>query len=236
LQNAERVAYDRGMAEGEQAAFGRIEARLAAATESLGYVLRDAAREQKTEIARIETQAAGLVMLCLNKMFPLCSTLTGTKEIEALIREAFTQALDEPRIVVRCAAGLRDMLEPRVAESAAAAGYEGRLSVIGAPDLPETDCRVEWAAGGISRDVGAFLAATETAIRQAFPAVEVPEAPQPAAPLPAETAPETFAPESKAPEAPETDIPVETGTVESGTAECSPAESGPTEGVKEIKE
>ncbi len=169
LEAAERRGYEQGLDAGERTALSAIEARLAATSENLGFALKDIAREQRGAIAGIESQAAELVLLCVRKLFPLCSSLAGTQEIEGLIRTAFGQALHEPRIVIRCAADLREALEPRIAESAALAGFEGRLTVIGDPLMEAADVRAEWAAGGMERRTAEFLQAVEDAVRRLFP-------------------------------------------------------------------
>jgi flagellar assembly protein FliH len=52
----------------------------------------------------------------------------------------------------------------RLEEIARACGYEGRLVVLGEPEIGVGDCRIEWADGGLTRD----RAATDAAIAEAL--------------------------------------------------------------------
>ena len=98
-------AYERGMAIGRQAgeidALERIEHRVADAVERLDHDVKDAVGAQAQAIAAIERQAAELSMLALRKLFPLLMERAEAAELEAVFTEAFEQAIEEPRILVR---------------------------------------------------------------------------------------------------------------------------------------
>lgn len=164
LQMAEQTARDQAYTEGVAAAERLIQARLVEATEGLRREMHDIAGTLSQTMETVERQAAHLTLLCVRKLFPTYLAESGTREIEALLAAAFDQALDEPRIIVRCAEGLRETLEPIIQRTALLAGFDGKLSMIADPGLAETDCRIEWAEGGIERDTRDFLASVERAI------------------------------------------------------------------------
>ncbi|GJE46469.1 hypothetical protein AEGHOMDF_5674 [Methylobacterium soli] len=74
----------------------------------------------------------------------------------ATIGEAARAALRHlrgvPHLVVRVHDSLVDEAEALMKALARERGYEGRLVVLGEPDLLPGDARIEWADGGIVRD------------------------------------------------------------------------------------
>ena len=74
----------------------------------------------------------------------------------ATIGEAARTALQHlrgvPHLVVRVNDALVDEAEALMKSLARERGYEGRLGVLGEPDLLPGDARIEWADGGIVRD------------------------------------------------------------------------------------
>jgi flagellar assembly protein FliH len=170
------AAYERGRLEGRQTgefeAMARIERRLADTSERLCHALQDSRADQTRAVAAIERQAAELSLAALRKLFPALLRRAETQELEAMVTEAFDQALDEPRVVVRAAPTVIDALSPRLKELAERSGYEGKLSLIGDPRLAETDCRMEWSEGGVERDPAKALQAIETAIERGIAALD----------------------------------------------------------------
>ncbi|MFD0936213.1 flagellar assembly protein FliH, partial [Methylobacterium trifolii] len=74
----------------------------------------------------------------------------------AAIGEAARTALQHlrgvPHLVVRVHDGLVEEAETLMKRLARERGYEGRLVVLGDPDLSPGDARIEWADGGIVRE------------------------------------------------------------------------------------
>jgi len=170
------AAFARGEAEGRQtgefAAMERIERRLADTVERLAHVLQDSVEAQRKASAAIERQAAEMAMLALRKLFPVLLQRAEGRELEAVFTEAFEQAIEEPRIVVRAAPGMVEALEEKLRALAARAGFEGKLSLIGDPRLSESDCRVEWSEGGVERDPLRSLKAIEAAVEKGIAAFD----------------------------------------------------------------
>ena len=61
------------------------------------------------------------------------------------------QAIGEPRIILRAAPAVTEVLEPRLAEIAHEEGYEGRVLIAADPAMTGADCRIEWRGGGAER-------------------------------------------------------------------------------------
>jgi flagellar assembly protein FliH len=83
------------------------------------------------------------------------------KEVEALVGDCLHKLHREPRIVVRVSADCADGLRADIDALCAAHGYTGRVVILAEPSLAGADCRVEWADGGIERDLAQTYATIE---------------------------------------------------------------------------
>lgn len=166
LEAARRQAYEEGRMAGESEAMAGLERQLGETTRHLGTVLGLLAAQQGSMREVLEHQAAEATLMLARKLFPALAERSGTLEIEAMLEDAFHQAIEEPRLVVRCAPAIKDALEPLSRQIAERVGFEGRLLVVGDARLAAGDCRVEWADGGIERSPGRMLDAIEAVVEQ----------------------------------------------------------------------
>lgn len=112
-------------------------------------------------IAGMNRQSAVAALQVGRKLAGAALDAFPRKEVEALVAECLHKLHCEPRIVVRaselCAEGLRAEIDATCAEH----GYPGRVVIIAEPSLEGSDCRIEWADGGIERHLAAALTAIE---------------------------------------------------------------------------
>jgi flagellar assembly protein FliH len=75
-----------------------------------------------------------------------------------------------PHLVIRCdpalAEAVRDLATARMTTS----GFTGRLVVLGDPDIAVGDARIEWADGGVVRDIRKLSAEIDARITEYFAA------------------------------------------------------------------
>jgi flagellar assembly protein FliH len=76
--------------------------------------------------------------------------------IEATARAIFDDLRGHPHVAVRVAPDLVEAAKEKLAGIARERGFEGRLIVMGEPEIPPGDVRIEWADGGIVRDRAAI--------------------------------------------------------------------------------
>jgi flagellar assembly protein FliH len=86
------------------------------------------------------------------------------KEIEDVVTDCFHKLHREPRLVVRVSAQMSDTLQAEIHNLADTHGFAGRIVVLPEPSLSGADCRVEWAGGGLERDLETNLAAIDEAV------------------------------------------------------------------------
>jgi flagellar assembly protein FliH len=72
--------------------------------------------------------------------------------IEDEARRIFEDLRGQPHVAVRVADGLLEATRERMQAVAREKGFEGRLIVMGEPEIASGDVRIEWADGGIVRD------------------------------------------------------------------------------------
>jgi flagellar assembly protein FliH len=159
LAEARATAYRDGIA----AAVAEAEARAAVALERIAAGLEALARQLAGIEARLEAEAVEVAVAVARKLAPELIAREPLAEIAALARGCFAQLVAAPHVVVRVSdalhAGAREQLE----ETARLHGFDGRLIVLGEPEIAPGDCRIEWADGGVVRD----RTATDAAIAEA---------------------------------------------------------------------
>lgn len=177
LQTTARAeGYAEGVADGQKSEIALAAANLNAAAEKLSATAVDIfasvdAIERKTRVDAIAlARAVGL---------KLASSLVAREpeaELEPLIAECLASLERAPHLVVRCHPALTDTIKNLVEAHISASGYAGRLIVMGDPDIGSGDGRLEWADGGLVRDMNVILEAIDNSIQAYCAAAEL-EAP-----------------------------------------------------------
>jgi flagellar assembly protein FliH len=159
-KQGEQAGHQRGLAEGQQ----RLEAQMAAALSTISAQLTLAVRAATEAPVEITQAATELAMAILRKMHPALSAKRGLDEVAGVLADCLEQLKNEPRLVAYVPNQLLDPLNERVATISAARGFEGRVVLIGDPDLTDSDCRIEWADGGLERDTRRLWSDIEVAL------------------------------------------------------------------------
>lgn len=160
---ARRKGEEAGAARGRTEALTAFDKQVAA---TLSAIAQQTAAIGKTIAA--EAQAAGksvdLALAIVRKLHPALVQRQGLAEIETVLSQCLESLKQEPRLVAYVASARLDALQERLTQLSAASGFEGRVVLIGDDAMGESDCRVEWADGGVERDAGRILRAVEDAL------------------------------------------------------------------------
>jgi flagellar assembly protein FliH len=113
---------------------------------------------------RLESEAVELAVAVARKLAPELVSRQPFAEIAALATECFRQLTAAPHIVVRVNGALHGMARDHLDEIARSRGFAGRVVVVSEPEIAPGDCRIEWADGGVVRDI----AKTDLAIGSAI--------------------------------------------------------------------
>ena len=135
---------------------------------ALTISLRAALDTSRTEIEVLRDEAARLALAMAKKIAPAALAALPTGDVEAAVRQAMHQAIGEPRITLRAAPAVVEVLEPRLAGIAHEEGYEGRVQIAADPGMTGADCRIEWRGGGAERSESTIEDALTALIAQHF--------------------------------------------------------------------
>ena len=127
------------------------------------------------ETTRLREQAVDLAMVVANR---LCGTLLEKEpeaEIIALISRCLEALPSEPHIVVRVGEAVSEPVKTAVSTLAAEKGFNGKVLVVAEPSIQSADCRVEWADGGIERDMAALSSQIDDIVRRHLQAEDDPQ-------------------------------------------------------------
>jgi flagellar assembly protein FliH len=152
VAEAESRGFRDGFAAAEKEAIAVAERRAATAFEQIGDALGRLVQGLSAIEARLEAEAVELTLAIARKLAPELVAREPLAEMAALAGECFRQLASAPHVVVRVNDALLQPARTQLEEIARAHGFEGRLVVIGEPEIAAGDCQIEWADGGIVRD------------------------------------------------------------------------------------
>ena len=137
--------------EGENNAQARSAEALERSIAALTISVRAALDQSHAEIEILRDDAARLALAMARKIAPAALAALPAGDIEIALRQAMHQAIGEPRVTLRAAPAVTEVLEPRLADIALQEGYEGRVMIAADPAMKAGDCRIEWRGGGAER-------------------------------------------------------------------------------------
>lgn len=155
-----RDTFAKGKADTEAQAAAARAATLGAVAEGLMRMIG----EFDTVVRTMRDESAALAVEVGRKLAEVALAAAPLKEVEALVAECMHKLHREPRLVVRVAPACAEELRADIDRLAAEHAFAGRVVILAEPALGCADCRVEWADGGIERD----LAQTYAAIEQGY--------------------------------------------------------------------
>ncbi len=162
---ARRKGEEAGLARGRGEAIAAFDKQVAA---TLSTIAQQTAAIAKSVAA--EAQAAGrsvdLALAIVRKLHPALVERQGLAEIESVLGQCLESLKQEPRLVAYVHGARLDALQERLAQLSAANGFEGRVVLIGDEAMGESDCRVEWADGGVEREAGRIWRAIEETLNR----------------------------------------------------------------------
>lgn len=168
--SAEQIEELRSAARAEGLQCGQVRAaeKTASAVELTGRALHDVLAMYHQDIEAVREEAVRIALAAARKLAGATLAVCPEKVVEDTLRTAITQAMGEPRVILRAPAPVVEALTPRLEEIAQSEGYGGALSIAVDPSLSGTDCRVEWQGGGLEHCLETVDAAISAIIGQRF--------------------------------------------------------------------
>ncbi len=153
VEEAEQIRAD-SFAEGERSALARAAEASSQALDEIGSQLSHLLNELDARSLQYKSQAAELALLTSQKLAATAIANHPISEIEAAVNECIEMLPQEPKLIVTVADKLLESIKPRLIEAAHSQGFEGKLVVNGQEEFMPTQCSIEWASGGLKRDMG----------------------------------------------------------------------------------
>jgi flagellar assembly protein FliH len=166
LAAAEAAGYQRGFAAAQAQQKAEIDRRNAASLESIARALDGLNQALAAVEGRLEAETVDVAVAVGRKLAAELMTREPLAGLQQLASECFQQLVSAPHIVVRVNDALFEAAREKLDALAQARGYEGRLAVLGDPDIAPGDCRIEWADGGVRRERAAIDAAIDEAVKR----------------------------------------------------------------------
>ncbi|KQP76466.1 flagellar assembly protein FliH [Methylobacterium sp. Leaf111] len=164
VARAEAEGYARGLREGQALAEQQIQARLSDALTRVGLAAAGLIGQSDARDRAREDEALDFAILLARKIAGEALDAQPLAAIGDAARAALQHLRGVPHLVVRVHESLVDDSEALVKRLARERGFEGRLVVLGEPDLAPGDARMEWADGGVVRDRAQIEAAVLSAL------------------------------------------------------------------------
>ena len=164
VATARSEGHAAGVAEGRRAAEDAIEGRIAASLQQLVAAMTQFTQHVEAHRGETETAAVDLAMTAVGRLVPALISREPTAEMAELLRGCLSGIRDVPHVAVRISEDLVEPMRARFDAVASETGFTGRVVVLGEPDIAPGDGRIDWADGGVVRNVGEIRQAIEAAV------------------------------------------------------------------------
>ena len=164
LDQARAEAFEEGRTRALVDHEGTDTHRLANAIEKLAGEVARMGEAEALRIREFNASAMNVALAAVRKVMPELTKRFGPHEVDAVMADALSEQHDEPRLVFRIPDALFESATERVAELAGERGYAGKTVILADAALGPSDCRIEWADGGVERLAERTLAEVANAI------------------------------------------------------------------------
>ena len=169
LQEAEARGFARGLGEGRRQAQAECAAQLTACAQRLAEAAACLIANADTERAALEEEAVALALAVGRKLAGEALEAQPLAPIAEAARAAFQHLRAVPHLVVRVNEDLVDEVDALIGRIARERGFDGRIVVLGEPEIAPGDARLEWADGGIVREQARIEEALAAAVSDLDP-------------------------------------------------------------------
>ena len=158
VEIARQQGYEAGKEEGLAATTEILTKQINETLIKIDEKLIPAFQKQDSMNHEISRAAHSLAISICKKMMPAMAKQNSFGEVEKVIEEVFSKALEVPRITIVVHADMVEAIELRLKELAEEREFKGRIHVKANKATESSDCRVDWANGGIERNTNELWA------------------------------------------------------------------------------
>lgn len=151
LAQARAEAFEEGRTKALLDHEGTDAHRLSGALERLADGIATMGEAEQARACEFRAAAMNVAITALRKVLPELTRRFGQQEIEAVMADALGEQIEEPKLVIRVPDAAFDPIAECVSDLARGRGYAGKTVVLADNTLGPSDCRIEWADGGVER-------------------------------------------------------------------------------------
>ena len=152
LAAAKKEALEAGVAAGKNAMLDSQQQQMNLMLSALENKLKNILDQATDYHDKQMSQMRQIALVIMRKLMPAYVEKHGFAEIEKIIEGTIVDMNQEPRLVIRVAQEQFEQANERLSALAQQQAYAGKLIILEDADLASSDCRIEWADGGIERD------------------------------------------------------------------------------------
>ncbi len=142
-----------GFTAGQKDALTGIEASLAQVLDGITNQLQLLTEMHEKDLGKVKQDAASLAFAVAGKLSTALIARHPEAEVFKMVEECLVDLHDEPRIVVRASEPICAALEEKIDKLTQSTGFQGNVILLPDDTKTNSDCRLEWADGGVERDV-----------------------------------------------------------------------------------
>lgn len=153
LASAREAAYQQGLVDGRAAAAGEANQQQAAMMQRVERLMQRLSDDVWKVYVQQKQAASDVALTIVRKLLPDYVKKHGMQEMTSAIETCITEMIHEPRLVLRVPDAHFDYMSKEVNAMGERLGYAGKIIVLADATLGEFDCRIEWADGGMERNL-----------------------------------------------------------------------------------
>jgi len=149
LDEIKKKSYDSGFAAGKNAMLESQQQQTNQLLSEIDIRLTTLFKDTEEKWSDFLIQLQKITLVILRKILPSYVEKNGTDEIDSLVSKTIAEMNQEPRLVLRVAESQFEESNTRINALAENQAYAGKIVLLGDESLAPSDCRIEWADGGI---------------------------------------------------------------------------------------
>lgn len=166
IEAAKLAAHAEGEAAGRNAAYGEHQQNIEQALQAIAGMLGQIAGAEEQARVAARKEATELAAAIARKLAGRLIARQPQDQIEALVLRCMDDMRDEPRLVVRAAESIVQLLDQRVDQLVAQSGFGGKVVLVPDDTMAPTDCRIDWADGSAERHQAALEQEVDQAVER----------------------------------------------------------------------
>lgn len=172
VEAARKAGFEEGLVAGRTEAESSAAAKSAQTLENIANAFADFNQDRTDEVAQAASDALGIAVAVVRKLFPTLRTKLAEKEIRAFVAQRLGDAGDTRTLKVQVHDDLCEPITAQMTELAKQSGFSGTVTVQADPDLDPGDVRLDWREGGVERVYETLWTGLEAALTRSIGSLE----------------------------------------------------------------